>query len=470
VTGVQTCALPIWFNLAEESNVPTWFHEVLLFAVALCALALHRAQEPGTDRRCVPQLFWLLFGAAYLFLSADEAARIHELISWYFGLPGFLVYGGLGGAFIALCVYYFFVVRKDAPHLRRWILPGLFLLIMGAFGFELINLQVLASKFPELSRVEVILVEGAEMLGTILVLAGCLKEISLQPSSSLMGVLQRKRTRVACLRRGLAFGLALLSALALVGYAYLRLGSDKHIGTPMLSYRYDEAMKARRYERALQVVSVQVERATGRKRIKEAHKLLAEKIRLETMLGRPEEALQTLNSKRIPPRLTPKVTLDLALALRSHGNANEAAILLEGLRSQNPEHRLAWQVDLHLARISREARRWPDAERFCLEAMDRSAKHPSLHARAEVELARVYRAQGELARACEVLDRLPDRWLDLDFFFRVKGELMTRLAAQGKLREALALAADAAARLKDRPDLLGPVLERLKSFPKTTGK
>jgi len=46
----------------------------------------------------------------------------------------------------------------------------------------------------------------------------------------------------------------------------------------------------------------------------------------------------------------------------------------------------------------------------------------------------------------------------------------SRLVEKKKNDEALALAADAAARLKDRPDLLGPVLERLKSLPKKTGK
>lgn len=64
------------FNIATESNVPTWFASALLMLGALLFLFLSRLSRPGTRERRV----WQVLSATFAFLSVDEFAMIHELL------------------------------------------------------------------------------------------------------------------------------------------------------------------------------------------------------------------------------------------------------------------------------------------------------------------------------------------------------------------------------------------------------
>jgi len=70
--------LQIWFDLGAEGTVPAWFSsgQFLLVGLALlAAAALRRGVSPSEMR------LLLVAGLGFIFLSADEAAMIHERIT-----------------------------------------------------------------------------------------------------------------------------------------------------------------------------------------------------------------------------------------------------------------------------------------------------------------------------------------------------------------------------------------------------
>jgi hypothetical protein len=157
------------FDLDAEANIPTWYSTVLLFAISMSSLLIYRlspADRPSRD-------FWLVFSFAYGYFSLDEAARFHEIIDQ--ALKWVYIYAPLFGAFFALCVRHFRKVER--PSLRNWILGGLMAYALGGLGGELVS--HLFNPLPYvLQQSEFVFEEGLEMLGAILVLAGCWTEIN----------------------------------------------------------------------------------------------------------------------------------------------------------------------------------------------------------------------------------------------------------------------------------------------------
>lgn len=88
------------FDMTREESIPNWYASILLFLIGLtCALmaAVHRAIQ--SDRSFVR--VWLFFALFFVFLSADDGARIHERAGPFFkdltvnGVAGFEVFKGV---------------------------------------------------------------------------------------------------------------------------------------------------------------------------------------------------------------------------------------------------------------------------------------------------------------------------------------------------------------------------------------
>ena len=83
IIGLDVFSLRPTWNLALEGNLATYFHSGILMAIAATFWAVFalgiRWRRPGLAR--VPKArHWLLGGFAFLYLSLDEAAEIHERV------------------------------------------------------------------------------------------------------------------------------------------------------------------------------------------------------------------------------------------------------------------------------------------------------------------------------------------------------------------------------------------------------
>ena len=65
-----------YFNFNSESNFPTLFSAFILLFASLLLWIIYQLTEPGNRYR----RRWILLSAIFLFLSLDEAVRIHEQI------------------------------------------------------------------------------------------------------------------------------------------------------------------------------------------------------------------------------------------------------------------------------------------------------------------------------------------------------------------------------------------------------
>ncbi len=167
------------FNLDNEGNVPTWFSSTLLYSVSVCSVLIYfsnnRSENP--NGKTLEEYFWFLFSSVYCFLSLDEAASVHEIIDQALHVKWVYVYAPFAAIFFMICSYYIMIIRNNESTLRNWILGGLIIFAFGSMGAELI--AHITSGMPSFLRIlEAMFEEGLEMIGTIMVLIGCLKELS----------------------------------------------------------------------------------------------------------------------------------------------------------------------------------------------------------------------------------------------------------------------------------------------------
>jgi hypothetical protein len=172
-----SCIIRNKFNLNGEANVPTWYSTVLLFSVALSSLIIYLRGKTTAYNNNLWWSFWLGFSAVYCFLSLDEAACLHEIIDQYISIKWIFIYAPFAGMFFMACVCYLIVIRNDSKTLRNWILGGLVIYAAGGLICEAINC-LLYPLSPTLQQVEHIFEEGLELVGTIMVLMGCLHELN----------------------------------------------------------------------------------------------------------------------------------------------------------------------------------------------------------------------------------------------------------------------------------------------------
>jgi len=157
------------FNLDQEANVPTWFAIALLFSVAITAMLIHFV---GHRKRNTTSwwLFWLVFSAVFLFLSLDEASRVHEGIDNVFNVKWIYVYLPFAALFFIFSSYFLIAINENRT-LAYLILGGLIVYALGGLLCETISFYFYSGE------AEVVLEEGFEMLGTIMVLTGCIQEL-----------------------------------------------------------------------------------------------------------------------------------------------------------------------------------------------------------------------------------------------------------------------------------------------------
>lgn len=158
------------FDLELESNIPTWFSTLLLFSIALASLIIY---DIGKKHKNAISLnsFWLLFSIVFFFLSLDEAMGLHEMITSGLNIEWIWIYAPLGIIFFILCTYFFEYVNKN-KELTDWILGGMIIFSLGIITSEVF------SSYVDLGKAKNAIEEGFEMLGSIMILTGCLKELN----------------------------------------------------------------------------------------------------------------------------------------------------------------------------------------------------------------------------------------------------------------------------------------------------
>lgn len=130
------------FRLNAEANVPTWYSSVQLLAGAGVCFGLARAEEPGSRNR----RHWQLFSAVFVYLSIDEAAEIHEMLSRptssVVGASGPLLYAWIVPAAMIVVAFVLFNLRFVRGLPRRTaqqLALGLALYVGGAIGLEAVG-------------------------------------------------------------------------------------------------------------------------------------------------------------------------------------------------------------------------------------------------------------------------------------------------------------------------------------------
>jgi hypothetical protein len=125
-------------NLNGEANLPAWFSAALLLAAAAVLAVIWRTTPAGAGRR-----HWAVLAAVFVFLSADEAAEIHEMLNplrEHFGNDGLLYwawvvpYGLAGLAFVAAYARF---LRRLPPRTARLFVASGMLYVGGALVLEM---------------------------------------------------------------------------------------------------------------------------------------------------------------------------------------------------------------------------------------------------------------------------------------------------------------------------------------------
>lgn len=164
------------FSLDREGNVPTWFSSLLLASCALLA-GLRSRSEPWRGH-------WRVLAIAFLALSMDEAAAIHEMslkpIRAVFDPRSLLYYVWIvpaAGLLLAAVPFFWSFLRALAPSVRRRMVLGAAVLATGSLGVEAVTGLLMDRYGPGLRyELTTIVEEGLEMLGMTLMLSGLLLE------------------------------------------------------------------------------------------------------------------------------------------------------------------------------------------------------------------------------------------------------------------------------------------------------
>ncbi|MEP0871167.1 hypothetical protein NDA01_15260 [Trichocoleus desertorum AS-A10] len=130
------------FNVDKEGNIPTWYASISLLACSVLLAIIAQAQPKETTPNSKD---WSALSAVFLFLSIDEAARLHELLilplRTSLGTRGILYFAwvipyGLLVAFLGLRFLKFLIQLPTKT--RRSFFLAAFLYLSGALGMEMI--------------------------------------------------------------------------------------------------------------------------------------------------------------------------------------------------------------------------------------------------------------------------------------------------------------------------------------------
>lgn len=199
VIGLSLFGLVQLLDVGAEQSIPTYvsvmnlfFGSVLVYVIYLYERSI---SDPGARN-------WLILCLLFLYLSVDEACRIHERFA---GLHDILVDKQLmspilethqwlpfGVLFLIVCSIILVPLFKQLPRdtLRRFLLAG-FIFVSGAVGFEYLGAVMLETGFVE-SRSEPaylarrLFEEGLEMYGVVVFNCAVYTEIQRRDISVLL--------------------------------------------------------------------------------------------------------------------------------------------------------------------------------------------------------------------------------------------------------------------------------------------
>jgi hypothetical protein len=179
---------PFWtihqlFDLDGVDNLPAWFSASQLLVVGL-VLALTPREAPGASP---PAWFLGLLAAAFLFLSADEAASLHEKLTLslakFSGLPRFrgdvaawaLLYPAVALVGVAFTRRHLRALEARWPRGASLLAVGLGLFFLGAVVLEIASfLWLRGPSMRSLYRAAVAAEEFLELCGGSVMLYGAL--------------------------------------------------------------------------------------------------------------------------------------------------------------------------------------------------------------------------------------------------------------------------------------------------------
>ncbi len=191
------------FDLDGEACLPAWFTAVQLFVIGILLLVASRA----CHRQGPSPTFLKLVGAGFIYISADEAAMIHEraqgLLKYLKGLPNInghgvwvFIYMAIGILILLASRRHLFSLWENFRQEMSVALVGLGIFLFSAVGLEIISYLFLRSgATPFIYVLEVALEEFGEMAGVSVMLYGVLQfvlqilqEKSWVPESAYTGV------------------------------------------------------------------------------------------------------------------------------------------------------------------------------------------------------------------------------------------------------------------------------------------
>ncbi len=194
---------PFWvihrfFDLDAESNIPAWFASIQLFLIGIVLWMSAGHSQEGA--RPSP---WFLYMAAcgFIFLSADEAASIHETITLVLQskeiFPRFSgghgiwipIYAAVGAFFLLLTRRQLVSLWRDYRQAAGIGLAGMIVLLAGAVGLEICSYEFLRDgSHPAFYDLEVAMEEFLEMCGGSLMLYGAALFESLRQETARRGL------------------------------------------------------------------------------------------------------------------------------------------------------------------------------------------------------------------------------------------------------------------------------------------
>ncbi|HAF00309.1 MAG TPA: hypothetical protein DCO68_12375 [Methylophilaceae bacterium] len=172
------------FDLDAEATIPSWFSSSQYLMTGFVCLAINQIRVSGHNFYPQP-LFYLGF-VGFVFLSCDEAAQVHERLSWklvHFSnfIPSFKNgHGAWIFAYAAIFVLILFYLRDSLAILwkqrTKYLLVtvfGFFTVFVGAIVLESVSYQFLRTgSTADTYAIEVALEEFLEMFGSSLMLYG----------------------------------------------------------------------------------------------------------------------------------------------------------------------------------------------------------------------------------------------------------------------------------------------------------
>jgi len=173
------------FNLYEEANLPTWFSSMILLSASGLLLIIAATKRAQRDSYF---LHWAGLSMVFLFLSVDEAAKLHEAVGGVFRVvAGRFLADGFASVWVIpfgvlLLIFvgaYFRFVFSLAPYFRNlFILAGL-TFVSGGLGLEVVEIIYLQGVAPkaEVFMIMVSVEETMEIGGVILFIYGLLRYI-----------------------------------------------------------------------------------------------------------------------------------------------------------------------------------------------------------------------------------------------------------------------------------------------------